>query len=345
MDKDVDNPFVTVLMPVFNAEAHLIEAMESILHQTYTNFEFLIINDGSTDQSVEVIQSFQDTRIRLIHNNENIGLTKSLNRGLKMAEGKYIARMDADDISDPERLNVQVGFMEKYPDIAVAGTWFYLMFRDKVLKTPVDPEETRIQILFKNPIGHPTVMMRKDFLEKHQFRYNEKYRTSQDQELWYHISKIGKITNIPEVLLKYRRHVNKLSFKFQDEQTANSREIQEYKLCDFTGLGKEEIPALHYDLINNKLTNIDYRESIRLIEWFDFLREINDKKEWYDSGKFISFLSSYARKAVNLSTDFNASLIKRYRRSALATDNPSSIFTIKLWFKRFVKHRKKFLHA
>ena len=117
------NPLVTVLMSVYNGEKYLERAIKSILNQTFKDFEFLIINDGSTDNSVKIIQSFNDLRLRLIHNESNIGLIKTLNKGLKLSNGKYIARMDCDDISLPKRLSIQASFMEKYPEIGVCGSW------------------------------------------------------------------------------------------------------------------------------------------------------------------------------------------------------------------------------
>ena len=120
------NPKVTVLMPVYNGEKYLKEAITSILLQTFDDFEFLIINDGSSDASVDIIQSFRDPRIRLVHNDTNIGLIATLNKGLKLAHGKYVARMDQDDISLPRRLEKQTYFMDNNPDVGVCGTWIKL---------------------------------------------------------------------------------------------------------------------------------------------------------------------------------------------------------------------------
>ena len=123
MDKNIKTPKITVLMPVYNGEKYLKESIESILKQTFRDFEFLIINDTSTDESEKIIRSFKDSRIKLIKNEKNIGLTKSLNKGLDLAKGEYMARMDADDISLPKRLEIQVAFMDKNPKIGVIGAW------------------------------------------------------------------------------------------------------------------------------------------------------------------------------------------------------------------------------
>ena len=118
----MSHPKVTLLMSVFNGQSYLKEAIESILNQTFEDFEFLIINDASKDNSLRIIQSFDDSRIKLVHNSDNIGLTKSLNKGIDLAKGEFIARMDCDDISLPERLSMQVSFMDKNPDIGILSS-------------------------------------------------------------------------------------------------------------------------------------------------------------------------------------------------------------------------------
>src|SRR4051794_29608800 len=117
-------PKVTVLLAVYNGERYLREAIDSILGQTFQDFEFLIINDGSTDSTREIILSYHDPRIRLVDNEDNIGQTRSLNRGLALAAGQFVARQDADDISEPERLASQVAFLEIHPEVVLLGTWY-----------------------------------------------------------------------------------------------------------------------------------------------------------------------------------------------------------------------------
>ena len=133
-------------MPVYNAERHLSESIKSILNQSFSEFEFLIINDGSSDGSREIIKSFNDSRIVLHDNNRNFGLTKSLNIGLNLAKGRYIARMDADDISYQNRLEKQYQFMENNPDIGFCGTWYKKIGdSSKILKTPINPEKIKMR--------------------------------------------------------------------------------------------------------------------------------------------------------------------------------------------------------
>src|SRR6185295_9135648 len=159
-------PQVSVLMSVYNGEKYLKEAMESILNQSFSDFEFLIFNDSSTDSSREIILSYNDPRIVLIDNKKNIGLTKTLNKGISLAKGKYIARMDADDVCHPERLNEQVNYLDKNAEVAVCGTWVQFLNENEVVKLPTKKNEIKTLLFCNSCLAHPSVMIRKSFLEK-----------------------------------------------------------------------------------------------------------------------------------------------------------------------------------
>jgi glycosyltransferase involved in cell wall biosynthesis len=195
-------------MSVYNSEKYLEEAIESILAQTYTNFEFIIINDGSTDGSLNIIQEYMknDKRIVLI-TRENKGLPYSLNEGIEKAKGKYIARMDADDISLPTRFEEQVKFMEENQDIGVCGTWAEVFGdnrKNELLRHPTIHEELKVRLLFSVCFAHPTVMIRKIILDKYNLKYNIEYVNAQDYELWSRVSAVTKLANISKILLRYR---------------------------------------------------------------------------------------------------------------------------------------------
>jgi glycosyltransferase involved in cell wall biosynthesis len=179
-------PKVTVLMPVYNGAPCLAEAIQSILRQTFTGFEFLIINDGSTDGSVAVIQGFHDPRIRLVHNETNLGLVASLNKGLGLAQGEYIARMDADDISRPERLALQVNFMDTNPAVGVCGSWvqYFPKAENSVWKLPRRTEEIRCLQFTTVGVAHPSIMLRRQLFANYGLLYDPRYRHIEDYELW-----------------------------------------------------------------------------------------------------------------------------------------------------------------
>jgi len=230
-------PCVTVLMSVYNAGDYLAQAIQSILEQSFRYFEFLIINDASTDRSREIILSFNDPRIVLVDNDNNIGLTRSLNKGLKLARGKYIARMDADDISMPERLQKQVGFLESHPEYCLVGSYFQLYPSEKIMRVPVHDEEIRSLMLFRNTFAHPAVMFRKEIVDRYRLYYNEDLLAAQDEELWYRMSKYGKMYNLPEILLQYRVHPDQISSSRQQLQQSISMQIKWLKIKDFLGCG------------------------------------------------------------------------------------------------------------
>ncbi len=199
-------PLVTVLMPVYNGEKYLKMAIDSILNQTYKNFELLIINDGSTDKSESIISKYSDERIFYVKNEKNLGLVTTLNKGLALAKGDYIARMDCDDISMPMRFEKQVRFMDENDEVGVCGTWikFFGEGPGIVVKNPVSHREIECKLLFSNPMAHPTVMLRKSFFDRFNLTYSSNYQLAEDFELWHRCVKLFKFHNIPEVLLRYR---------------------------------------------------------------------------------------------------------------------------------------------
>lgn len=207
-------PKVTVLMSVYNGEKYLREAIESILNQTFRDFEFIIINDGSSDSSKDIILSYKDSRIRTIDNKQNIGLTKSLNKGLKMAKSEYIARIDADDILIKDCFKEKMEFMAKYPDVAALGNWMEIMDmksgKSYILKYETDPTIIKWATIFKSQIAHSSAFFRKRIIDEVGY-YNEKYKYAQDFDLWFRISRRYKIMNLSKVLLKYRIHSQRLS--------------------------------------------------------------------------------------------------------------------------------------
>lgn len=217
----VTNPKITVLMSVYNGEKYLGEAIDSILNQTFKNFEFLIIDDGSTDSSAEIIHSYTDPRIRLIRNRENIGLTGSLNKGLKLAKGKYIARMDADDISLPERLEREVAIADAYPEITVVTTGFANFVnsyrednRGSVNKGDTDEIEWIgfEDLLEGNKIFHGSVLFkRKNILDIG--GYDERLPKAQDYDLWLRVSRKVEIIKLKRILFLRRLHFDCVSMR------------------------------------------------------------------------------------------------------------------------------------
>lgn len=201
-------PEITVIMPAYNSEKYIKEAIESICAQTFTDWNMLVINEcGSDDHTRSIVESYEkkDARIQLIQNETKLGLADSLNRGMKLAEGKYIARMDADDLAHPDRFQKQWKYLEKHPDVIVLGTaqHHFGPNTDWVHRPATTTEQCRANLLFMCDMCHSTVMLRKQVFIENALFYDSTY-FAEDYELWMRALKYGKITNLPDVLGEYR---------------------------------------------------------------------------------------------------------------------------------------------
>lgn len=280
----IDVPEVTVLMPVYNGEKYLCETIESILGQSFTDFEFLIIDDGSKDKSAEIIFSFDDPRIRYVKNETNKGLPTTLNIGIDLARGEYIARMDADDISLPERLHEQVSFMRSHPEIAVCGAWIRTIGRTKssINKYFTDSEEIRASLLFNTSLAHPSVMIRKSMLTSNNLRYDPADLHFEDYDLWVRLCNYGKLANIPKVVLLYRVHASSVSRTHSGVQKKGAGLVQENLLKTLQLTPTEEDIRIHRSIRpqdNESLSDFLLKEEI----WLKRIIEANNTTQIYET--------------------------------------------------------------
>jgi glycosyltransferase involved in cell wall biosynthesis len=224
-------------MSVHNGETYLVQALESILSQSFSSFEFIVIDDASTDNTASVLEDYarRESRICLLSNQRNMGLAWSLNRGLKQAKGRYIARMDADDISLPFRLEKQFSFMEEHPGVGVLGTAVEII--DSAGQVvggrmyPPEPIVIRWRLALENPLCHPTVMIRRSLLQD--ASYNSDLNTAQDYDLWCRLGSMTNFANLPEPLLCFRKHDANLTYKKGGEQRENSLHISQNYMKHF----------------------------------------------------------------------------------------------------------------
>lgn len=207
-------PKVSVILPVRNGELYLTKAIQSILNQSLSDFELVIIDDSSIDASLRIAKRFRDQRIILLTNNTPIGVAESLNIGIKVAKGAFIARMDADDIARPNRLYVQLKFLENNPQVGVVGSWVEVIDeREKykqILRTPVNDKDIMRYMIHTNPFIHPSVMLRKSLIDIYG-GYDSKIEGAEDYDLWVRLSRFTKLENIPKPLIKYRIHKKSIS--------------------------------------------------------------------------------------------------------------------------------------
>ncbi len=235
---------ISVIMPAYNAEQYIAQAIESILNQTFTDFEFIIINDGSSDKTAEIIKSYKDKRINFIDNKKNQGLIAVLNQGLAISNGEYIARMDSDDISLPERFEKQVKYLDAHPEIGVLGTSI-IQFGEHTKEQEVikKPKITYLDIVLCCPVVHPSAMIRKSILDKYNLRYNPDYQHAEDYYLWSQAIKYTNITNLKDVLLKYRYHDKNVSIVYNTTQNKIAQKISD-EMIDFL----TDIPELKNEI-------------------------------------------------------------------------------------------------
>ena len=242
-------PLVSVIIPCYNCEKYLMEAIDSIITQTYKHLEIIIINDGSTDNTVSIINDLikKDSRIVYIDNHQNIGLIASLNKGIASATGKYIARMDSDDVSLSNRIDMQVRYMEEHPKIAVCGTNSIIINEngDVIEKShlPISESDNRCFMAFSSTLYHPTVMIRTECIKEE--LYDEKFKYAEDYELWCRMifSRSENVVNLPDYLFKYRKVGSSVSSQNTDAQWRTSA-----KVFDYYNIVPEEYRELHKQL-------------------------------------------------------------------------------------------------
>ena len=219
----MDKPKVSIIMAVYNGEEFLQDSILSVLNQTYKNFEFVIVNDGSTDNTAKILEEFSknDSRIKIVNNIENIGLTKSLNRGIRESVGEYIARLDAGDLSTPDRIEREVDFLNKNKDIGLVGSWMQIIDTEgktvEEVKYPTEDEIIRHDLIGYNPFVHSSIMFRRGVGQKAGF-YNEVYKYAQDYNFYFQLLPHTKFSNIPACLVKYRRYPNSITMTKNREQ-------------------------------------------------------------------------------------------------------------------------------
>ncbi len=288
---------VSVIMSNYNTpEVYLREAIESILNQTYSDFEFIIVDDCSTDNSLDILASYDDPRIVLLKNEENLGITKSLNRALKIAKGEYVARMDGDDIALPERFEKQVAFLTDNPDIIVCGTWVEMIgdgaskLKEKTAcKKLPDSETHRINLLFGNHLNivHPTAMFNHRLLKENGITYNENYIFAQDYRMWVECSKSGRLANVSEILFKYRIHGKAVSVSKDAVQNECTKNIMAEQLS-WLGLElPEDWETTHFSLLAGRKTF-----DLRFKKWIKTIIRANKKYKVFNHEKLKNILWS-----------------------------------------------------
>lgn len=268
-------PRISVIMSVYNSAPFLREAVDSILNQTFGDFEFLIVDDKSTDNSLEILNTYSDSRIQIFENLENIGLTKSLNKLLLIAKGEFIARMDADDISLPERFERQMDYLNGNKNVILLGAQYKLIGNNSIISNfPLNHDAIAANLVFENCFAHPSAIFKRQITS--QVFYNDSYEVAQDYELWTRLVFNGIVNNLPEALILYRQHETNIGKTKSILQSKNTQRIkQEYqkkvlKVVPFY-LASEQYPE-YFKEFNWSYRSIDLRSNVGFIKKKEILK-------------------------------------------------------------------------
>jgi glycosyltransferase involved in cell wall biosynthesis len=285
------DPVISVIMPVLDCEEFVGTAIESILCQSFQDFEFIIIDDGSTDKSREIISSYCDKRILLLKNKANLGNYSSRNMGIERARGKYICVMDADDISEPDRLDTQFRFMEENPKTGIAGSFIKNIPSNIIPRFVTETETLRVLFLSNNYCSHPSLIMRKGLLDNFGLRYNTDYYYSADYDLCARGLRYFNICNIPSVLLQYRRHSSQISCRKAKEQERYADMIRISQIQEILDFKIEEIPVLlHLLLMKRQPIASKYKKYAE--EWIRKILSRNVIMKYFNQEILHGFLNS-----------------------------------------------------
>ncbi|MFY0651322.1 MAG: glycosyltransferase [Cyclobacteriaceae bacterium] len=328
-------------MSNYNNAQYLSESIESILHQSHDNFEFIIIDDGSTDNSKEIIKEYADVDMRIkphLHK-INQGLVKCLNFGLKKSNGKYIARMDSDDISLPTRLETQLDFMEMHPEICLCGSAIEIFDANESRNHfyATDHNHIKLRLLLNSEFAHPTVMIKKSIFDDYSFFYSSDYPAAEDYDLWVRISEKCTVANIRNVLLKHRRHDQAESII---KNTLQTNSVKKIKSRSFDKLGvpyTEEKNAILKNIVDKtyRLELSFVRQAEKLLSEFAYA---NQSTNYFNDLFIRDYIQETWQRLTYGSTRFGLNFYQLFKNSSLTEWSQLSIFfKLKLLVKSLIK--------
>ena len=280
-------PEVSVLMPVHNAGLFVEEAVRSVLQQTFADFELVVMDDGCTDDTLALISRFRDPRIRVIRNEKKIGIAKTLNKALDLTRTEWIARMDADDFCEPDRLATQLAFMRAQPNLAVAGGWVRLCGDRKpvVVRQPCGAQTVRAFLLFGNALFHPTAMLRRALLERHGLRYDPSYSCTEDYELWTRVADLAAVDNQSRVMLNMRVHDSNITTNMQPVMVRQTGAILRRQLGKL-GIEPSDMELERHYRMGLGIPADSLHELSAMRHWVQRLMEANQAIEVYPINTF-----------------------------------------------------------
>lgn len=313
-------PEITVLMPVHNGEAFVREAAESVLLQTFRDLELLVVDDASTDRTVNILENLNDPRVRIIKSRERLRFSGALNLGIEHATGAFVARMDGDDIALPNRLALQHDYMLAHPEIGLCGglATAFGMREGLFFRPPLTHDEILSYMLFDCPFVHATVMLRRDLMERHRLRYDPTYCPTDDYELWRRAARLFPVVNINQVLLRYRVHASSLTQSEWGDMDGHAARIAALELADLGVTAGEEELRFHRNLGRGRCFPIKQRDELdRAEEWLQKLLTANVQFKRYPATEFARIVAGIWFSACYHAGSLGLWMPKRYTHSPL----------------------------
>lgn len=290
-----DDYLISVIIPIYNAELYIYDSILSIVNQDYSNLEIILINDGSTDSSLNIIQKINDSRIKIFNNETNQGIVYSLNFGLKIAKGDFIARMDADDISNKNRLQEQLYYLLENQNIDLVGSHYKFMNNGFFYVLPLNHNDILNQMLISSPIAHPSVFFRRELIDKGDYQYNAEFQYCEDFELWSRLVFKYKFANLPDFLLEYRSHENQISQSRNEAQKRLTLVVRTNMLKILkSDLDNDFLLFGNYE-VNFKQFENRFRKDFKTL---DQLLVLNNQKMIYSLSFFSDYINGLKRNLV-----------------------------------------------
>lgn len=317
---------ISVIMPAYNAEKYIGEAIESILNQTYKDFEFIIINDGSIDKTKEKILSYQDKRIVYLENKKNLGIVATLNKGLDYATGEFIARMDSDDISAKTRFEKQIDYFNKNSNVGVLGTGICIFgegIKEQKRIFTTDSKLLKAELLFNSCIAHPTVMMRRSILEKYNLRYESEFAGAEDYCLWWKIAQVSNISTLPDILLNYRMHDSQITKKKDGQYFEMMNRLMKKRFADIGYSGTIEEQKIFMKYCLGEYGSYSEEEMKIFINCLNDIRKVNKVSNYFDQKELTKILESAIACSLN-----KVSLSNEKKKSLYQYVVKTGIFTL-----------------
>jgi glycosyltransferase involved in cell wall biosynthesis len=316
----IENPRLTIVMPAYNCRLYISESINSLLSQSFSDFELIVIDDSSTDGTGDELLKYADPRIRVFRNEKNLGVARSLNRGLSLAHGEYIIRMDADDISVPGRLSMQIEYMDSHKEIGILGGWirYFGAGFPYTHRVPDDPLSIEAYMMFENPMCHVTVIMRRKLMEQHALRYNEQFTRSEDYELWTRAVKYFPMANLSRILVLVRRHGRSVTHENWSEVTSQTEKIL-FRMLGRLGLNPSSEEVAFHHRVGRGYRLRTMKEVDNAEKWLLELCALNNNRQIYDVQSFCRMAGWIWFRSCSNSTPLGWQIWKKWRASALST--------------------------